>query len=83
MKTDSDNFRDSAVLDIIEKLKNNGLKITVYEPLLKEDVFKEALVIKNLNQFIEDSDLIIANRMSDELESVVDKVYSRDIFFNN
>lgn len=83
MKTDSDNFRDSAVLDIIQKLKNNGIKITVYEPLLKEKVFKEALVIKNLKEFIEHSDLIIANRMSDELESVIDKVYSRDIFYNN
>jgi len=83
MKTDSDNFRDSAVSDIIDKLKNNGLTITIYEPLLKESVFKEVLVIRNLKQFIEESDLIIANRMSHELESVVDKVYTRDVFSNN
>ena len=83
MKTDSDNFRDSAVSDIIDKLKNNGLTITIYEPLLKESVFKEVLVIRNLKQFIEESDLIIANRMSHELESVVDKVYTRDLYSNN
>ena len=83
MKTNSDNFRDSAVLDIIDNLKNNGLTITIYEPLLKESEFKEVLVIRNFKQFIKESDLIIANRMSHELESVVDKVYTRDIFSNN
>ncbi len=83
MKTDSDNFRDSAVLDIIELLKKRGVEIVLYEPLLNESTFRETLVIKDLSKFIKSSDLIIANRMSEELKPAIDKVYSRDIFFNN
>lgn len=83
MKTDSDNFRDSAVLDIMELLKKRGVEIFLYEPLLNESTFRDSLIIKDLSKFIESADLIIANRMSEELKPVISKVYSRDIFFNN
>lgn len=83
MKTDSDNFRDSAVLDIMELLKKRGVEIVLYEPLLNESTFRDSLIIKDLSKFIESADLIIANRMSEELKPVISKVYSRDIFFNN
>ncbi len=80
MKEGSDNFRESAVLDIIKKLKNKKIKIILFEPYLDKDRFDDIVVYKDLKKFIEKSDLIIANRLSDDLEHVKDKVYSRDIF---
>mgnify|MGYP001363988002 CR=1 FL=1 len=83
MKNGSDNFRESAVLDILYKLKKNKVKVLLYEPLIKESYFNDAEVIADLNSFITNSDLIIANRLSSDLENVHHKVYSRDIFLNN
>ncbi|HIE59672.1 MAG TPA: nucleotide sugar dehydrogenase [Persephonella sp.] len=80
MKTGSDNFRSAAIIDIIEYLKAKDIGIIIYEPLIKEDKFMEFPVEKDINSFKQKSDLIVANRFSDELEDVKDKVYTRDIF---
>ena len=80
MKKDADNFRDSAILDIITILKQHGLTISVYEPSLDGTQFAECQVIQNLQQFKQDNTLIVANRWHDELQDVQDKVYSRDVF---
>ena len=83
MKEGSDNFRESAVLDILQKLKNKKINIILYEPYLEKKMLDNILVYKDLKKFIEKSDLIIANRLSDELKHVRNKVYSRDLFNEN
>ncbi len=80
MKQGSDNYRESAVLDIIKKLINKKIEIFLFEPLINESYFNEIEVISDLTQFFNRSDLIIANRLSKELDQVEHKVYSRDIF---
>jgi len=83
MKLDSDNFRQSAIQGIMSRLKEKGIEIVIYEPTLNEPVFANSKVINNLEEFFDKSDVIIANRFSQELESVKDKVYTRDIFNEN
>ena len=80
MKEGSDNYRESAVLDIIKKIKNEKYKIFLYEPLITDTEFQGLQVINNLEKFLEKSDLIVANRLSDDLDKVINKVYSRDLF---
>ena len=80
MKQGSDNYRESAVLDIIKKLMSKKVEIFLYEPLINESYFNEIEVISDLTKFLNRSDLIIANRLSSELDQVEHKVYSRDIF---
>lgn len=80
MKTDSDNFRDSAIFDIINRLEDEKIEIVIYEPFIKTEIFNRHKVIKNLDDFISISDLILANRLSDEIKDVRYKVYTRDIF---
>ena len=80
MKRHSDNFRESAIQEIIRILKAESIKVIVYEPTLEEDVFNGCEVIDDFNAFVKDADIIIANRLSTELESVKEKVYSRDVF---
>ena len=80
MKTDSDNFRQSAIQDVIERIKKKGVKIVVYEPVLEKDKFNDFRVIKNLDEFKNISDVIVANRLDDEIKDVVDKIYTRDLF---
>lgn len=80
MKKDSDNFRASAIQEIVERLKDEGVEIIIYEPILKEDVFNECRVENNFKEFCEESDVILANRYEDCLESVKEKVYTRDLF---
>lgn len=80
MKKDADNFRDSAVLDIIDILLQHGLTISIYEPSIMDNTFKNCAVIHDVEQFIEQNDLIVANRWDDELAAVSDKVYTRDVF---
>lgn len=80
MKKDADNFRDSAVLDIIQMLKQHGLSVSIFEPALAECSFEDCEVIHDLDTFKQQNDLIVANRWHDELLDVKDKVYSRDVF---
>jgi len=80
MKTGSDNFRSSAVQDIIRGLKKQNIEIIIYEPTLSEDIFDKCQVIKDINEFKGKSDLIVANRLDDILEDVKEKIYTKDLY---
>ena len=80
MKSGSDNFRSSAVQGIIERLTAEKVKVIIYEPVLKEDTLEGLEVIKDLNSFKNSSDVIVANRLEDDLQDISEKVYTRDIF---
>jgi len=80
MKSKSDNFRQAAILEIIDILKNNGANIIIYEPTYTDDKFLDYAVVKNLNDFKEKSDIIITNRFEEDLADVKHKLYTRDIF---
>lgn len=80
MKSDSDNFRDAAIHDIIKILRDNKKRVVIYEPTLKDDEFNNVKVVRDLKKFKEDCSLILANRMTPELEDVRDKVYTRDLY---
>ena len=83
MKTNSDNFRQSAIQGIIDRLKNKNVKIVIYEPMFNGNQFHDCEIIRNFSEFEKISDIILANRIDDIVKKVKDKLYTRDLFCEN
>ena len=80
MKTDSDNFRASAIQGIIERLRKHNVDVIIYEPTLKEETFEGLQVVNDFELFSKKADIILANRLNDELSDIKEKIYTRDLY---